>query len=85
MVGSHPSETTSKEVKILLLDSNSPTPFVAFLSITSKVVASASATRISDIPFYFPSNEWHLLLEILSILSMILRNLIAITQTSMNI
>ncbi|CAI0416953.1 unnamed protein product [Linum tenue] len=62
---------------------NSPTPVVAFLSVTSKVAASASATRIFDIPFYFSSNEWHLLLEILAILSMIVGNLIAITQTSM--
>nr|YP_009569560.1 NADH-plastoquinone oxidoreductase subunit 2 [Portulaca pilosa]YP_009569574.1 NADH-plastoquinone oxidoreductase subunit 2 [Portulaca pilosa]YP_009571730.1 NADH-plastoquinone oxidoreductase subunit 2 [Portulaca grandiflora]YP_009571746.1 NADH-plastoquinone oxidoreductase subunit 2 [Portulaca grandiflora]QBC69271.1 NADH-plastoquinone oxidoreductase subunit 2 [Portulaca grandiflora]QBC69272.1 NADH-plastoquinone oxidoreductase subunit 2 [Portulaca grandiflora]QBC69436.1 NADH-plastoquinone oxido len=61
----------------------SPTPVVAFLSVTSKVAASASATRIFDIPFYFSSNEWHFLLEILAILSMILGNLIAITQTSM--
>nr|YP_009121132.1 NADH-plastoquinone oxidoreductase subunit 2 [Cardamine resedifolia]YP_009121148.1 NADH-plastoquinone oxidoreductase subunit 2 [Cardamine resedifolia]AHN07299.1 NADH-plastoquinone oxidoreductase subunit 2 [Cardamine resedifolia]AHN07315.1 NADH-plastoquinone oxidoreductase subunit 2 [Cardamine resedifolia] len=61
----------------------SPTPVVAFLSVTSKVAASASATRIFDIPFYFSSNEWNLLLEILAILSMILGNLIAITQTSM--
>nr|YP_009431091.1 NADH-plastoquinone oxidoreductase subunit 2 [Aphyllanthes monspeliensis]YP_009431106.1 NADH-plastoquinone oxidoreductase subunit 2 [Aphyllanthes monspeliensis]AEX96318.1 NADH-plastoquinone oxidoreductase subunit 2 [Aphyllanthes monspeliensis]ASW26526.1 NADH-plastoquinone oxidoreductase subunit 2 [Aphyllanthes monspeliensis]ASW26543.1 NADH-plastoquinone oxidoreductase subunit 2 [Aphyllanthes monspeliensis] len=61
----------------------SPTPVVAFLSVTSKVAASASATRIFDIPFYFSSNEWHVLLEILAILSMILGNLIAITQTSM--
>uniref|UniRef100_UPI0030E1A44F NADH-plastoquinone oxidoreductase subunit 2 n=1 Tax=Camellia liberistyloides TaxID=1840589 RepID=UPI0030E1A44F len=60
-----------------------PTPVVAFLSVTSKVAASALATRIFDIPFYFSSNEWHLLLEILAILSMILGNLIAITQTSM--
>nr|YP_010514186.1 NADH dehydrogenase subunit 2 [Strongylodon macrobotrys]YP_010514199.1 NADH dehydrogenase subunit 2 [Strongylodon macrobotrys]UXL85839.1 NADH dehydrogenase subunit 2 [Strongylodon macrobotrys]UXL85852.1 NADH dehydrogenase subunit 2 [Strongylodon macrobotrys] len=59
----------------------SPTPVVAFLSVTSKV--AASATRIFDIPFYFSSNEWHLLLQILAILSMILGNLIAITQTSM--
>ena len=66
-----------------LFDSDSPTPVVAFLSVTSKVAASASATRILDIPFYFSSNEWHLLLEILAILSMILGNLIAITQTSM--
>ncbi|KAK9014705.1 hypothetical protein V6N11_005853 [Hibiscus sabdariffa] len=48
---------------------------VAFLSVTSKVAASASATRIFDIPFYFSSNEWYLLLEILAILSMILGNL----------
>nr|YP_010035808.1 NdhB [Onobrychis viciifolia]QQQ88424.1 NdhB [Onobrychis viciifolia] len=61
----------------------SPTPVVAFLSVTSKVAASALATRILDIPFYFSSNEWHLLLEILAILSMIIGNLIAITQTSM--
>nr|YP_009531357.1 NADH-plastoquinone oxidoreductase subunit 2 [Urophysa rockii]YP_009531372.1 NADH-plastoquinone oxidoreductase subunit 2 [Urophysa rockii]AXP85051.1 NADH-plastoquinone oxidoreductase subunit 2 [Urophysa rockii]AXP85066.1 NADH-plastoquinone oxidoreductase subunit 2 [Urophysa rockii]QBK50728.1 NADH-plastoquinone oxidoreductase subunit 2 [Urophysa rockii]QBK50742.1 NADH-plastoquinone oxidoreductase subunit 2 [Urophysa rockii] len=61
----------------------SPTPVVAFLSVTSKVAASALATRILDIPFYFSSNEWHLLLEILAILSMILGNLVAITQTSM--
>uniref|UniRef100_A0A161GP20 NADH-quinone oxidoreductase subunit N n=3 Tax=Geranium TaxID=4028 RepID=A0A161GP20_9ROSI len=61
----------------------SPTPVVAFLSVTSKVAASASATRIFDIPFYFSSNEWHLLMEILAILSMILGNLIAITQTNM--
>ncbi|XBH86245.1 hypothetical protein VPH35_073953 [Triticum aestivum] len=59
--------------------------FVAFLSVTSKVAASASATRILDIPFYFSSNEWHLLLEILAILSMILGNLLAITQTSMKL
>nr|QPZ51596.1 NADH-plastoquinone oxidoreductase subunit 2 [Mazus pumilus]WGC93161.1 NADH-plastoquinone oxidoreductase subunit 2 [Mazus caducifer]WGC93246.1 NADH-plastoquinone oxidoreductase subunit 2 [Mazus pumilus var. delavayi]QPZ51608.1 NADH-plastoquinone oxidoreductase subunit 2 [Mazus pumilus]WGC93176.1 NADH-plastoquinone oxidoreductase subunit 2 [Mazus caducifer] len=58
-------------------------PIVAFLSVTSKVAASASATRIFDIPFYFSSNEWHILLEILAILSMILGNIIAITQTSM--
>nr|YP_009138877.1 NADH-plastoquinone oxidoreductase subunit 2 [Lathyrus pubescens]AIK21245.1 NADH-plastoquinone oxidoreductase subunit 2 [Lathyrus pubescens] len=61
----------------------SPTPVVAFISVTSKVAASASATRILDIPFYFSSNQSHLLLEILAILSMILGNLIAITQTSM--
>nr|YP_010991629.1 NADH dehydrogenase subunit B [Strobilanthes dalzielii]YP_010991645.1 NADH dehydrogenase subunit B [Strobilanthes dalzielii]WOX62022.1 NADH dehydrogenase subunit B [Strobilanthes dalzielii]WOX62038.1 NADH dehydrogenase subunit B [Strobilanthes dalzielii] len=61
----------------------SPTPVVAFLSVTSKVAASASATRIFDIPFYFSSNEWHLLMEILATLSMILGNIIAITQTSM--
>ncbi|KAI5650070.1 hypothetical protein M9H77_36075 [Catharanthus roseus] len=66
-----------------LFDSDSPTPVIAFLSVTSKVAASALATRIFDIPFYFSSNEWHLLLEILAILSMILGNLIAITQTSM--
>ncbi|KAM7485445.1 hypothetical protein LguiA_001454 [Lonicera macranthoides] len=71
------------EVRNPLFDSNSPTPVVAFLSVTSKVAASASTTQIFDIPFYFSSNEWHLLLEILAILSLILGNLIAVTQTSM--
>jgi NAD(P)H-quinone oxidoreductase subunit 2 len=68
-------------VRNSLFDSNSPTPVVAFLSVTSKV--ATSATRIFDIPFYFLSSEWHLLLEILAIISMILGNLITITQTSM--
>ncbi|KAM3323423.1 hypothetical protein P3S67_004574 [Capsicum chacoense] len=72
-----------EEVRNHLFDSDSPTPVVAFLSVTSNVAASASATRIFNIPVYFSSNEWHLLLEILVILSMILENLIAITQTSM--
>nr|QQP00258.1 NADH dehydrogenase subunit 2 [Selaginella nipponica]QQP00289.1 NADH dehydrogenase subunit 2 [Selaginella nipponica] len=60
----------------------SPTPVVAFLSVTSKVAALALATRIFNLfsPF---SDEWHLLLEILAILSMILGNFIAIAQTSM--
>ncbi|KAF0924649.1 hypothetical protein E2562_010246, partial [Oryza meyeriana var. granulata] len=74
---------SEKEARNPLFDFYSPTPVVAFLSVTSKVAASASAMRIFDIPFYFSSNEWHLLLEILAILSMILGNLFAITQTSM--
>ena len=40
-----------KEARNPLFDSDSPTPVVAFLSVTSKVAASASATRILDIPF----------------------------------
>ncbi|YP_009421791.1 NADH-plastoquinone oxidoreductase subunit 2 (chloroplast) [Miscanthus floridulus] len=78
-----PDVYEGKEARNPLFDSDSPTPVVAFLSVTSKVAASALATRILDIPFYFSSNEWHLLLEILAILSMILGNLLAITQTSM--
>ncbi|VAI45536.1 unnamed protein product [Triticum turgidum subsp. durum] len=74
---------SEKEARNPLFNSDSPTPVVAFLSVTLKVAASALATRILDIPFYFSSNEWHLLLEILAILSMILGNLLAITQTSM--
>lgn len=71
-----------REGRIILFDSNSPTPVVAFISVISKVATSALVTRIFDIIFYFSLNEWHLLLEISAILSMILGNLIAITQTS---
>nr|QYB21641.1 NADH-plastoquinone oxidoreductase subunit 2 [Halocarpus bidwillii] len=61
----------------------SPTPVVAFISVSSKVAVSALTTRLFDILFYFSSNEWRLLLEILAILSMVLGNFIALTQTSM--
>nr|WRK67998.1 NdhB [Phylloglossum drummondii] len=61
----------------------SPTPVVAFLSVVSKVAVSALAIRISNIVFPFSSNEWHLVLEILAISSMVLGNFIAITQKSM--
>jgi hypothetical protein len=46
-----------KKRGILFSTLTSPTPVVAFLSIALKVVASASATRILDVPFYFSSNE----------------------------
>ncbi|KAI5661445.1 hypothetical protein M9H77_20768 [Catharanthus roseus] len=72
-----------KKWGILFSTLNSPTPIVAFLFVTSKVAASALATQIFNILFYFSSNEWDLLLDILAILSMILGNLIAIIQSSM--
>nr|YP_009667955.1 NdhB [Jubula hutchinsiae]QCW58731.1 NdhB [Jubula hutchinsiae] len=61
----------------------SPTPVVAFLSVTSKIAGIALATRIFNIIFIFSLNEWRIILEILAISSMILGNLVAITQTSM--
>ena len=64
-------------------NSNSPTPVVAFLSVTSKIAGIALATRIFNIVFIFSANEWKFILEILAISSMILGNLVAITQTSM--
>ena len=64
-------------------DSNSPTPVVAFLSVTSKIAGIALATRIFNITFISLLNEWKLIFEILAISSMILGNLVAITQTSM--
>lgn len=67
---------------LYFLYSNAPTPVVAFLSITSKIAAIALITRIFNIIFVFSPNEWRLLLEILAILSMLLGNLVAITQTN---
>uniref|UniRef100_A0A1Y3BZA9 Putative NADH:quinone oxidoreductase/Mrp antiporter, membrane subunit n=1 Tax=Helianthus annuus TaxID=4232 RepID=A0A1Y3BZA9_HELAN len=63
-----PDVYEGKEVRNPLFDSNSPTPVVAFLSVTSKVAFSFSHSNF-DIPFYFSSNEWHLLLEILAFLA----------------
>nr|QWW92412.1 NADH-plastoquinone oxidoreductase subunit 2 [Lopholejeunea zollingeri] len=61
----------------------SPTPVVAFLSVTSKIAGLAIVIRFFNIVFsYSPINEWKLILEILAILSMIFGNLVAITQTS---
>nr|QWW93165.1 NADH-plastoquinone oxidoreductase subunit 2 [Lunularia cruciata] len=61
----------------------SPTPVVAFLSVTSKIAGLALAARIFNILFGFSPDEWKIILEVLAILSMILGNLVAITQTSM--
>nr|QCD15669.1 NADH-plastoquinone oxidoreductase subunit 2 [Osmunda japonica] len=61
----------------------SPTPVVAFSSVTPKVAALALTTRLLSILFPPLYTEWHPVLGILAILSMILGNLIAVTQTSM--
>lgn len=61
----------------------SPTPVVAFLSVASKTAGLALAIRILAIIFPFLVSEWHLLFEVLAILSMIIGNCIAITQTSL--
>nr|YP_009948559.1 NADH-plastoquinone oxidoreductase subunit 2 [Sphaeropteris brunoniana]QOH97739.2 NADH-plastoquinone oxidoreductase subunit 2 [Sphaeropteris brunoniana] len=61
----------------------SPTPVVAFFSVTSKVAALALSTRLFVIIFPYFSGEWHIALGVLATLSMILGNLIAVTQISM--
>nr|YP_010188590.1 NdhB [Pseudanomodon attenuatus]QZJ47248.1 NdhB [Pseudanomodon attenuatus] len=61
----------------------SPTPVVAFLSVASKIAGLALLARLLNIVFPFLFNQWHFILEILAICSMILGNLVAITQTSM--
>jgi NADH:ubiquinone oxidoreductase subunit 2 (subunit N) len=67
----------------LQFDSNSPTPVAAFLSVASKIAGLALLARFFNIVFFSLSTEWHLILEISAICSMILGNLVAITQTSM--
>nr|YP_009942251.1 NADH-plastoquinone oxidoreductase subunit 2 [Haplocladium microphyllum]QOC71419.1 NADH-plastoquinone oxidoreductase subunit 2 [Haplocladium microphyllum] len=61
----------------------SPTPVVAFLSVASKIAGLALLARPLNIVFPFLFNQWHFILEILAICSMILGNSVAITQTSM--
>nr|QWZ47509.1 NADH-plastoquinone oxidoreductase subunit 2 [Calohypnum plumiforme] len=61
----------------------SPTPVVAFLSVVSKIAGLALLARLLNIVFPFLFNQWHFILEILAICSMILGNSVAITQTSM--
>nr|YP_009555699.1 NADH dehydrogenase subunit B [Selaginella kraussiana]YP_009555725.1 NADH dehydrogenase subunit B [Selaginella kraussiana]AZU95816.1 NADH dehydrogenase subunit B [Selaginella kraussiana]AZU95842.1 NADH dehydrogenase subunit B [Selaginella kraussiana] len=60
----------------------SPTPVVAFLSVTSKVIALAPASRIFNGTYPLP-DEWHSLPETLAILSMVPGNPVAMAQTSM--
>jgi NAD(P)H-quinone oxidoreductase subunit 2 len=62
---------------------NSPTPVVAFLSVGSKAAGLALATRLLSIVFPAIQDQWHIILEIIAILSMVFGNLIAATQTSM--
>nr|YP_009549907.1 NADH-plastoquinone oxidoreductase subunit 2 [Pyrrosia bonii]YP_009774177.1 NADH dehydrogenase subunit B [Pyrrosia subfurfuracea]AZA06585.1 NADH-plastoquinone oxidoreductase subunit 2 [Pyrrosia bonii]QIZ74880.1 NADH dehydrogenase subunit B [Pyrrosia subfurfuracea] len=61
----------------------SPIPVVAFFSVTSKVAAPALFTRLFGLTFPYFSNEWHIVVGLLATFSMILGNLIAITQISM--
>ena len=61
----------------------SPTPVVAFLSVASKTAGLALAMRLLAVVFPFLDSQWHLVFEILAVLSMIVGNCIAITQTSL--
>lgn len=72
-----------KRMSNLPFYSNSPTPVVAFLSVASKVAGLALIARFFNIVFPSFFNQWQFLLEILAICSMVLGNLVAITQTSM--
>jgi NAD(P)H-quinone oxidoreductase subunit 2 len=61
----------------------SPTPVVAFLSVGSKTAGFALATRLLVTVFPLVSDEWHLVMTSLAILSMVLGNVVALAQTSM--
>jgi len=61
----------------------SPTPVVAFLSVASKTAGLALALRILAIVFPFLNSEWHLVFEFFAVLSMIIGNCVAVTQTSL--
>jgi NAD(P)H-quinone oxidoreductase subunit 2 len=61
----------------------SPTPVVAFLSVGSKAAGFILAVRMCSTLFPSLNNEWHLIFTILAILSMVVGNLIALTQTSL--
>jgi NAD(P)H-quinone oxidoreductase subunit 2 len=61
----------------------SPTPVVAFLSIGSKAAGFALAIRFLVTVFPNVSEQWHYVFVVLTVLSMVLGNVVAIAQTSM--
>lgn len=61
----------------------SPTPVVAFLSVGSKAAGFALAIRLLVTAFPLVSEQWHFVFTALAILSMVLGNVVALTQTSM--
>lgn len=61
----------------------SPTPVVAFLSVGSKAAGFALAIRLMVTAFPLVTQEWHFVFTALAVLSMVLGNVVALTQTSM--
>lgn len=61
----------------------SPTPVVAFLSVGSKAAGFAMAIRLMTTAFPVVTEQWHFIFTALAILSLILGNVVALTQTSM--
>jgi NAD(P)H-quinone oxidoreductase subunit 2 len=60
-----------------------PTPVIAFLSVGSKAAGFALAIRLMTTVFPLLTDEWHFVFTALAVLSMILGNVVALTQTSM--
>jgi NAD(P)H-quinone oxidoreductase subunit 2 len=61
----------------------SPTPVVAFLSVGSKAAGFALAIRLLTTAFPLVTDEWRFVFTALAVLSMILGNVVALTQSSM--
>ncbi len=61
----------------------SPTPVVAFLSVGSKAAGFALAIRMFAVAFPLVEEQWHYVFTALAVLSMVLGNVVALTQTSM--
>lgn len=61
----------------------SPTPVVAFLSVGSKAAGFALAIRLLITAFPLVIEQWHFVFTALAILSLVLGNVVALTQTSM--
>jgi NAD(P)H-quinone oxidoreductase subunit 2 len=61
----------------------SPTPVVAFLSVGSKAAGFALAIRLMTTAFPLVTEQWHFVFTALAILSLVLGNVVALTQTSM--
>ncbi|MDW8401583.1 MAG: NAD(P)H-quinone oxidoreductase subunit N [Gloeomargarita sp. SKYGB_i_bin116] len=61
----------------------SPTPVVAFLSVGSKAAGFALAIRLLVTAFPEATPQWRFVFEALAILSMVLGNVVALTQTSL--
>jgi NAD(P)H-quinone oxidoreductase subunit 2 len=61
----------------------SPTPVVAFLSVGSKAAGFALAIRLLVVAFPLVEEQWHYVFIALAVLSMVLGNVVALTQTSM--
>jgi len=61
----------------------SPTPVVAFLSVGSKAAGFALAIRLLITAFPLVIEEWHFVFTALAVLSLVLGNVVALTQSSM--
>mgnify|MGYP001799692866 CR=1 FL=1 len=61
----------------------SPTPVVAFLSVGSKAAGFALAIRLLVSAFPLVADEWRFVFTALAVLSMVLGNVVALSQTSM--